>query len=67
MRKRTGLRNKFRTGRSSYSISGKAKTADRYGSYNGGQAIRSESIAGKVFESMTWLTGGSAAKKGKRK
>jgi hypothetical protein len=30
MRKRTGLRNRRRTGRSTYSLKGKGKTAERY-------------------------------------
>jgi hypothetical protein len=37
MRKRTGLRNRHRNGRSTYSVKNKRKDADRYGSYDQGK------------------------------
>ena len=46
-RKRTGLSNRFRSGRSTYSIKGKGKNADKYGSYTQGRIQTNESIAGR--------------------
>lgn len=45
-RKRTGLRNKFRHGRGSYSVMGKSRTADRYGQCASGKQLTPDSIAG---------------------
>lgn len=49
-RKRTGLRNRFRTGRSKYSTEHKAFTADRYGEYDQGKSKRPEKVAGRTIE-----------------
>lgn len=47
-RKRTGLRNKFRTGKSTYSIRKKSTEADRYGSWSQGKRVAgAEVIAGR--------------------
>ena len=45
-RKRTGLRNRFRTGRSTYSAKAKTVTADRYGQWNLGRQERPDVIGG---------------------
>jgi len=47
VRKQTGLRNRFRNGRGTYSRRAKGKIADSYGSYVNGRATRGENIAGK--------------------
>ena len=47
-RKRTGLRNKFRSGRGTYSREGKADSADRYGTWKDGQRKQPERIAGRL-------------------
>jgi hypothetical protein len=44
-RRRTGLRNRKRTGRSTYSKLGKARSADYYGSYVNGRQVSPERIA----------------------
>jgi hypothetical protein len=49
MRKASGLRNKFRTGRSTYSIKAKNRKADKYGEWKAGIQVRSENIAGRVL------------------
>jgi hypothetical protein len=47
MRKRTGLRNRYRNGRSVYSAKNKRRDADSYGSWTQGRRSTSEVIAGK--------------------
>jgi hypothetical protein len=47
MPKRTGLRNRFRTGRGSYSRRRKAAAADRYGKYDRGAQKTADVIAGR--------------------
>lgn len=44
-RRRTGLRNRKRTGRSTYSRLGKSRSADYYGSYASGKQVTPERIA----------------------
>lgn len=44
-RKRTGLSNRFRTGRSTYNAAGKGRTKDTYGRYEGGEI--SDIVAGR--------------------
>lgn len=51
-RKRTGLRNKFRSGRSAYSIHQKSRSADDYGAYVNGANKVGENIAGHNVGSM---------------
>lgn len=46
MRKRTGLRNRFRTGRSTYSGEHKSVGSDRYGEYTNGIRKTGEVVAG---------------------
>lgn len=48
-RKRTGLRNKFRRGRSTYSASGKSRSADTYGQYERGKQTTQDIIGGHVL------------------
>jgi hypothetical protein len=48
-RRHTGLRNRFRTGRSTYSVERKSRTADRYGQYSNGKQIRADVIAGSIL------------------
>jgi hypothetical protein len=48
-RKRTGLRNKYRSGRGTYSRDRKAETADRYGTWDSGKRKQPERIAGKLI------------------
>jgi hypothetical protein len=47
MRKESGLRNRFRDGRHSYSRKGKAARRDTYGAYNNGVNTLGENIAGR--------------------
>lgn len=47
MRKRTGLRNRYRSSRSTYSKKNKHLTADRYGTYQQGRLQSAESLAGR--------------------
>jgi hypothetical protein len=47
MRKRTGLHNRGRKGKSTYSAKRKRLTADRYGSWAGGRQTGGEVIAGR--------------------
>lgn len=49
MRHRTGLRNRFRSGRSSYSVKDKRRRADTYGSFERGHRTRAEVIAGTTL------------------
>lgn len=46
-RKCTGLRNRFRSGRGTYSIKRKRTTADRYGTYVNGRPTAPEVISGR--------------------
>jgi hypothetical protein len=48
-RKQTGLRNRYRTGRSTYSIEHKSRGADRYGVYDKGRQSRADVIAGNTL------------------
>ena len=52
MRKRTGLRNRFRNGRSPYSVKNKGLSSDSYGSYSSGTLTRAESVAGRTISSQ---------------
>ena len=54
MRKRTGLRNKFRSGKGTYCKNKKRATADRYGTWVSGKRTGAEVIAGR---SMTYNPG----------
>jgi hypothetical protein len=49
MRKCTGLRNKNRSGRSTYSIKHKSTKADKYGSYLQGRMTVNENIGGHAI------------------
>lgn len=49
MRHRTGLHNKYRTGRGSYSINKKSRTKDTYGKLSNGKVT--DVIGGR---SVTW-------------
>lgn len=48
-RKQTGLRNRHRDGRSTYSRKGKGDRRDSYGSYTAGRQDRAEVIAGRTL------------------
>jgi hypothetical protein len=52
MRHQTGLRNRYRSGRSPYSIKRKGLQADTYGSYSGGTLTRAENVAGKTISAQ---------------
>ena len=52
MRKRTGLHNRGKSGRSTYSVKNKRREADSYGSYQSGRSVTGETIAGKNCGSM---------------
>lgn len=43
----SGLRNKYRNGRSTYSIKGKSRMADRYATMTNGIASGTDNIAGR--------------------
>lgn len=47
MRRRTGLRNRFRDGKGTYSEQGKRRTADRYGGFEQGRQKSVEVINGR--------------------
>ena len=49
MRKRTGNRNRYRSGRGTYSKRGKGPTADRYGSWDRGRQDRPDVVAGRTL------------------
>lgn len=49
MRHRTGLRNRSRTGRSTYSKRRKSVAADFYGQWERGRVVRPEVIAGHAL------------------
>jgi hypothetical protein len=49
MRHRTGLRNRRRSGRSSYSIRGKARERDSYGEFSSGKRRTPDIIAGRTM------------------
>lgn len=55
-RKSSGLRNKYRTGRSTYSVKRKSANKDHYGSYTGGVLRSAENIAGHSISAQ--LRGG---------
>ena len=48
-RRQTGLRNKTRSGKGTYTNQVKLASADRYGTYRDGILIRSEAVAGHVI------------------
>ena len=49
-RKRTGLRNRYRSGgRSTYSTERKARSSDMYGEYQNGRQVKNDVIAGHVL------------------
>lgn len=52
-RKRTGLRNRHRTGRSTYSRAGKHDRRDTYGTWSSGRQDRPEVIAGRTLSTRT--------------
>lgn len=52
-RKQTGLRNRYRSGRSQYNIKGKSSRADRYGAWEQGRQVRSEIVAGHLLSYRT--------------
>lgn len=49
-RKQTGLRNRYRSGRSTYSICHKSRTADKYGVYDKGRQLRADVLAGTALK-----------------
>ena len=57
-RKRTGLRNKYRSGRSTYSLKKKSRNKDHYGKFVGrfcediiaGHAVRYEAVGRVVID-----------------
>jgi hypothetical protein len=51
-RKRTGLRNRYRSGRSTYCAQDKAKSRDRYGKYMNGKCLDSDVIAGRTLRAV---------------
>lgn len=48
-RKRTGLRNRYRSGRGTYSRQRKSESADRYGAWKDGRRQQPERIAGRLL------------------
>lgn len=50
MRKRTGLRNKFRSGQGAYSRNRKRQISDSYGSYDRGVRSTPEVVAGHTVQ-----------------
>lgn len=48
-RKRTGLRNRHRSGRSTYSAQNKCRQADMYGEYQNGRQLKNDVIASHVL------------------
>lgn len=50
MRKRTGLHNRDRDGRGTYSIQQKSKDADRYGQWNKGERHGPETLNGHTVD-----------------
>lgn len=51
MRHRTGLRNRFRSGRSAYSKRNKGRYGDRYGTWDRGKRVGgTEVIAGRAMD-----------------
>lgn len=58
-RKSSGLRNRFRSGRGTYSLQRKSTGADRYGTFHAGVQSSADVIAGRT---LTYARrGGSAA------
>lgn len=51
-RRSSGLRNKYRTGRSTYSVKRKRASKDHYGSYSGGVMRAPESVAGTTISAQ---------------
>jgi len=49
MRKRTGIRNRYRTGRGSYSLKRKSESRDRYGKFTNGRRDTADVIAGRTL------------------
>lgn len=49
VRSRSGLRNRHRSGQSTYSRKKKSTRADSYGAFTNGHRIRAERIAGTVI------------------
>ena len=47
MRKRTGLHNRGKRGRSAYALRKKRSAADRYGTWDNGRRTGSEVVAGR--------------------
>ncbi len=54
-RRHTGLRNRFRNGRSSYSVKGKGRRADRYGAWEQGRQRTPDIIAGHSISYRTTI------------
>jgi hypothetical protein len=52
-RKRTGLRNRFRSGRSVYSLKDKHASRDRYGKFTSGKQDTPDVIAGRTIAGKT--------------
>jgi len=48
MRKASGLRNRYRSGRGSYSRGNKAKVADHYGKFVAGRRVEDDRIAKRL-------------------
>lgn len=49
MKKASGLRNRFRSGKSSYARKGKGRQSDKYGTYNSGKQTAHDIINGRVL------------------
>lgn len=54
-RKHTGLRNRYRTGRSTYSVLNKGRRADRYGAFEQGRQRSPDIIAGHSVSYRTTI------------
>lgn len=48
-RRSSGLRNRFRTGRSTYSVKGKHRERDRYGTRSQGRQLDADVVAGHAL------------------
>jgi hypothetical protein len=48
-RKRTGIRNRYRSGKSSYSVKGKSTSRDRYGKFTNGRQDTPDVVAGRTL------------------
>lgn len=51
-RKSSGLRNRFRSGKSTYTVQGKARRKDHYGSYSAGVLRSPENVAGNTINAQ---------------